>query len=277
MTIDAPLQGAAQQVTEGWAALPSWMPVPGMGTIPINAFVLKGAEPMLVDTGLGALSDAFLERLWAEIDPEDLRWIWLSHTDADHIGNLDRVLEAAPNAQVITNFLGVGKMGMMGKGDAGRVHMLAPGEVLEVGRRRLHQIRPPYYDAPETMGFFDATDRVFFAADAFGALLPGAAESLDEVPADTLRDGLVGWSSVDAPWLAQMDRQTLGGMLDSLERLAPDHVLSGHLPVAHGIDALTGTIRTAYGRGTTEAVTAETAAHVEAVLDCEAPNERAAQ
>lgn len=277
MTVDAPLQGAAQQVTDGWAVLPSWMPVPGMGAIPINAFVLKGSEPMLVDTGLAALSDDFLERLRAEIDPAELRWIWLSHTDADHIGNLDRVVEMAPNAQVITNFLGAGKMAMMGKGDAGRLRMLEPGEVLEIDGRRLHQVRPPYYDAPETMGFFDATDRVFFAADAFGALLPGATESLDAVPADTLRDGLVGWSSVDAPWLAQMDRRTLGTMLGSLERLAPDHVLSGHLPVADGIGMLTDVIGTAYGRGTTDAVTAETVAQVEAVLGGEAPEAQAAQ
>ena len=72
------------------------------------------------------------------------------------------------------------------------------------------------------MGLFDATDRVFFAADAFGALLPGATECIDDVPAETLRDGLVGWSSVDAPWLAHMDRRTLGAMLGSLERLDPD-------------------------------------------------------
>ncbi|MAU97965.1 MAG: hypothetical protein CMP81_19160 [Fulvimarina sp.] len=148
MTIDAPLQGAAQQVTDAWTALRSWMPVPGMGAIPINAFVLRDDEPMRVDTGLGALSDEFLERLWIEIGPAELRWIWLSHTDADHIGNLDRVLKVAPNARVITNFLGAGKMGMMGKGDPARLRLLEPGEVLEIGRRRLHQIRPPYYDAP---------------------------------------------------------------------------------------------------------------------------------
>ena len=127
------------------------------------------------------------------------------------------------------------------------------------------------------MGFFDATDRVFFAADAFGALHPGATECIDDVPAETLRDGLVGWSSVDAPWLAHMDRRTLGAMLGSLERLDPDHVLSGHLPVANGIGRLTDVIGTAYGQGTTEAVTAETIGHVEAALGGDAPDERAAQ
>ncbi|AZQ68404.1 MBL fold metallo-hydrolase [Silicimonas algicola] len=92
--ITEPVQQHAQPVTDAWTALPSWLPVPGLGALPINAFLLKGREPVLVDTGLGALSDAMIEHLGAEIDPEDLRWIWLSHTDADHIGNLDRASQS---------------------------------------------------------------------------------------------------------------------------------------------------------------------------------------
>ncbi|AZQ68403.1 hypothetical protein EF888_15470 [Silicimonas algicola] len=166
----------------------------------------------------------------------------------------------------MTNFLGAGKMGMMGVGDPSRMRLLEPGEVFEVRSRRLHQVKPPYYDAPETMGFFDETDRVFFAADAFGALLPGSVETIEEIPEDGLREGLVAWSSVDAPWLAEMDRASLGRMLGALEALDPAHVLSGHLPVSHRLDTLTDIVRSAYGRGTTEAVTQQIAAQVEAIL-----------
>jgi glyoxylase-like metal-dependent hydrolase (beta-lactamase superfamily II) len=264
--ISEPVQHAAQRVTDDWTALPSWLPVPGLGALPINSFLLNGAEPMLVDTGLAALAEPLLHSLRTEIEPEELRWIWLSHTDADHIGNLNRILGLAPNATVVTNFLCAGKMGTLGAGDPARMRLLQPGKVFEVGGRRLHQVKPPYYDAPETMGFFDEADRVFFAADAFGALLPGSVGTIDEVTAEELREGLVAWSSVDAPWLSQMDRGALGRMLRALDALDPTHVLSGHLPVAHRLDALTGIVGRAYGRGTTEAVTPETAAQVQAIL-----------
>ncbi|MCV2869893.1 MBL fold metallo-hydrolase [Defluviimonas sp. WL0002] len=264
--ITEPVHLDARHITDAWTALPSWLPVPGLGALPINAFLLKGREPVLVDTGLAALSDAMVDRLSAEIDLVDLRWIWLSHTDADHIGNLDRILSLAPNASVVTNFLGAGKMGMMGKGNPERLRLLEPGEVFEVGGHRLHQVKPPYYDAPETMGFFDEADRVLFAADAFGALLPGSVDTIEEVPEESLREGLVAWSSVDAPWLAQIDRGSLGRMLRALDALEPAHVLSGHLPVAHRLDTLTEIVRGAYGRGTTAAVTPETAVQVEAIL-----------
>ena len=267
MTLDPlPALHETRHVAGDWHVLPGWLPVPGLGALPVNAFLLAGAEPMLVDTGVAALSDAVLAGLEARIDLSDLRWIWLSHTDADHIGNLDRILARAPNARVITNFLGAGKMGMLGAGDPDRLRLLEPGEIVEIAGRRLHQVRPPYYDAPETMGFFDAADRILFAADAFGALLPEPVGSIDELPATALHDGLVAWSSIDAPWLAQMDRGSLDGMLGALDTLDPAHVLSGHLPVAQRLGTLTGIVRDAYGRGTTNAVTSETAAHIDAIL-----------
>ncbi|MBD1547501.1 MBL fold metallo-hydrolase [Roseibium aggregatum] len=266
-TLTQPTQSPVQSVTGNWMALQSTFPVPGLGVLPVNAFLLKDSEPLLVDTGLSALSDDFIDALASEIALTDLRWIWLSHTDPDHIGNLDRILDLAPNAQVVTNFLGAGKMGLLGTGSPDRFRLLEPGEVFEAGGRRLHQVRPPYYDAPETMGFFDETDRVLFAADAFGALLPEPATSIEQIAATDLREGLVGWSTIDAPWLAQMDQATLAGILKELERLDPRHVLSGHLPVAHGIQSLTDILRTAYGRGSSSAVNADHAAEVEAVLN----------
>lgn len=246
-TLHAPLQLPARRITPDWTALPSWIPVPDMGVLPVNAFLMKGAEPLLVDTGLAALSEPMLASLCAEIDLADLRWIWLSHTDADHIGNLDRILAAAPGARVLTTFLGAGKLSMLGVGDPARVRLLQPGDVVEVNGHRLYPVRPPYYDAPETMGFMDATGRVLFTADAFGALLPEVVDTLDEVPDAALREGMLGWSAIDAPWLADQRPDALAATLRKLEAMAPEHVLSGHLPAARGVATLTGVLDAAYG------------------------------
>ncbi|GLQ55044.1 MBL fold metallo-hydrolase [Devosia nitrariae] len=254
MAIDFPTALAPRQVTQNWTVLPSWLPVPGMGALPVNSFLLKGGEPILVDTGLSALGEDFLAALESEIDFDDLRWIWLSHMDADHVGNLSRVLERAPNARVLTNFLGMGKMNLAGL-DVSRVQLLEPGVPFEAGGHRLHPVRPPYYDAPETVGFFDETDSVLFAADSFGALLPETADEIGEIADESLRDGLVGWSSIDAPWLAHADQQVLGRTLTAIERLAPQYLFSGHLPlVRNGAAALTRHVASAYCRGTTAAI-----------------------
>ncbi|MCE9661973.1 MBL fold metallo-hydrolase [Halomonas sp. M5N1S17] len=246
MTDNNPMMLTTRETGNDWRVLPAFLPLPGMGGLTINAFLHKGREPLLVDTGLAALGDAFLDALEAEIDLRDLRWIWLSHTDADHIGNLVRILQRAPQARVVTNFLGMGKMGLLGL-DTSRVHLLEPGARLSLGDRELVPLRPPYYDAPETLGFLDTRSRTLFAADSFGALLPEPAENVAEIEAQTLRDGLVTWSSIDAPWLAMADRDALGRSLHALERLAPTTVLSGHLPVAEGnLSMLTALVHEAW-------------------------------
>lgn len=246
MTDTLPLMLPTRDAGRHWCVLPAFLPLPGMGGLTVNAFLHKGREPVLVDTGLAALGDAFLDALEAEIDLADLRWIWLSHTDADHIGNLTRILQRAPRARVVTNFLGMGKMGLLGL-DTGRVQLLEPGAHLVLGDRELVPLRPPYYDAPETLGFLDTRSRILFAADSFGALLPAPADSVTAIEASVLRDGLVTWSAIDAPWLATADRDALGRSLHALERLAPTTLLSGHLPVAEGgIAALTSVILEAW-------------------------------
>ena len=49
--------------------LPSYVPLPGLGVLPVNAFLIRSSEPVLVDTGLAALRDDFMPALRRLIDP----------------------------------------------------------------------------------------------------------------------------------------------------------------------------------------------------------------
>src|SRR5512136_3452858 len=92
--------------------LPAHFPIPGMGFLPVNAFVIKAREPVLVDTGMGIESEEFMKALSSIIDPQDLRWVWLTHDDADHTGSIRKVLEAAPAARLAVNALAMLRMSM---------------------------------------------------------------------------------------------------------------------------------------------------------------------
>jgi hypothetical protein len=221
----------AQTVARDTLSLPSFMPVPGFGVLPVNAFLIRAAQPVLVDTGLAALRQPFMERLRASIDPAELRWIWLTHTDPDHLGNLAQVLAEAPNARVVTNYLGMGKMGLY-QLPLDRVYLLNPGQTLDVGDRQLMAVRPPCFDAPETAGLFDTKTRAFFSSDCFGALMGAPVDNARELDPKELRDGLVMWSTVDAPWLHMVSEREYGELLNAVRRLEPGVVLSNHLPAA---------------------------------------------
>ena len=230
--MDTPTMFEPYEVTPDIDVIPSYFPIPGLGILPVNGFVLKAAEPVLVDTGLVPLSDQFMEKLASVIDPADLRWLWLTHTDQDHIGSLQRILEAAPRLRVITTFLAVGKMSLFQPLPMDRVYLLNPGQSISVGDRILTAVKPPSYDAPETTGFYDPKAAAFFSADCFGALMSEPAENAAGIGAENLRAGSVTWATVDAPWLHVVDGALLAKTLSRLREMSPKLILSAHLPVA---------------------------------------------
>ena len=132
--INGPAFMGKQSVAEDTTALTSYIPVPGFGVLPVNAFVIHAREPVLVDTGLAALESDFIRALRETINPAELRWIWITHADADHIGNLHAVLRTAPRAMVITNFLGMGKLAMQG----------VPAEIVNRQLGHFHKADPAY-------------------------------------------------------------------------------------------------------------------------------------
>ena len=214
--------------------LTSSFPIPGMGFVPINAFVLHGSEPILVDTGAVVESEEFLTALRSVIDPGDLRWIWLTHTDADHIGALHQLLAENADLRVITTFLAVGVMSLSAPLPLDRVYLVNPGQTITVGERTLTALKPPTFDNPCTTGFHDDKSGVFFSADSFGALLPAVPQSADDLSEEDLRMGQVLWATIDSPWLHGVDSSVFARDLDGIRKMEPKMVLSSHLPAAGG-------------------------------------------
>ncbi|MGB7988799.1 MAG: MBL fold metallo-hydrolase [Candidatus Methylophosphatis roskildensis] len=221
-------------VTRDTWLLGSWMPVPGIGVLPCNAYVVRSREPVLIDTGLAALQDGFLAALERVIDPTELRWIWITHMDPDHVGNLGAVLARAPKARIVTTYLGMGKMGLLGLPQQ-RAWLLNPGQTLDVGDRGLTAVIPPSFDAPETTGLFDNRTRTCFSADSFGAVQQEIVDDAAQIDAEALAGGMRLWSTVDAPWLALAERSLLRRNFDRIRALAPDLVLGSHLQPARGM------------------------------------------
>ena len=214
--------------------LPAHFPIPGAGFLPINAFVIKAKEPVLVDTGMGIDSDDFMKALKSIIDPQDLKWIWLTHDDADHTGNIQKVLAAAPRARLAANSLGVLRMSTVWQVPMQRVHWLNPGDSVSVGDRKLTAVRPPLFDNPTTIGIYDDRSEAFFSADFFGAIIPSPAQNADDVAEGDLAQGMISWASADSPWVHMVEPDAFSRALNRIRQIAPKMILSAHLPPARG-------------------------------------------
>jgi flavorubredoxin len=220
---------------EGIHVLTTYGPIPGFGILPINAFVLKAKEPVLVDCGLISEQDEFMAALSSVIDPQELKWLWITHTDRDHVGNFQKLLEEVPHLRVITTYLGAGKMSLSSPLPMDRVYFLNPGQSLHVGDRRLIAVQPPVFDAPETTGFFDSKSGALFSSDCFGAIMSSPSEDARDIPHQELAEMGTIWATIDAPWIHNINRTLFSKALDQIRELSPSIILSSHLPAAPGM------------------------------------------
>ncbi len=214
--------------------LPTTVALPGVGFLPVNAYVLLAEEPVLIDSGLRADGEQFIDALASIIDPRALRWVWLTHDDADHTGNIQRVFELAPHARLATQAFNAMRMASWWPVPLERVHAIRAGDRLPVGDRTLQAVPPPLYDNPMSMGLLDEATGAFFSVDSFGAILPEVAQDAADVPHETLAGGMRAWATSDSPWAHLLDRQMFGRVLSGVRHLQPTGILSSHLPAANG-------------------------------------------
>lgn len=158
--------------TDDVLTFPSHLPIPGAGLLPVNTYLLGGAEPILIDTGLAHDRGGLLENLAEAMDLADLRWIVLTHDDRDHAGNLRDLLIAAPQATVVTNGLSLARLGEEWDVPTRRTLQVNAGTTLTLGGRTVSLLRPPTYDSPATLAMFDHASRALFCSDSFGSVVP---------------------------------------------------------------------------------------------------------
>jgi glyoxylase-like metal-dependent hydrolase (beta-lactamase superfamily II) len=222
------------QVTDDVVTYSSFEPVPGFGVLPINFHVLRGAEPVLIDTGLARDEAAVLDIVNREFGHEGPRWVFVSHADADHAGNLRRILEVYPTTRAVANFTTRAKLAGEFDFPFSRLYAINPGQQLETGDRVLHVFQPPLYDAGGSLGFYDTKSGVLFGADTFGSIIPEPATRLVDVPEEGFYRGFSLFNRANTPWVIDVNETRFAASLEQVRGFHPSAIIGGHLPATYG-------------------------------------------
>lgn len=202
--------------------------------LPVNSMVIRGREPVIVDTGAPVHRAAWLEKVFSVVEPEDVRWVFLSHDDGDHTGALFDVLERCPGATLVTNFFSVERLRIEKPAlPLDRMRWVEPGGSFDAGDRVLQLFRPPIFDGPTSRGLFDPRTGAMWIVDAFACFTPGPLDA-DELPPELLAHCMPALNSAIAPWHAWLDRTVHGRHVDSVQALGARVVASAHGPVLRG-------------------------------------------
>ena len=219
--------------------LPSFLPVPdvpapGFGKLMVNSYLIKAKEPILIDAGMPIVKEDFLKALWSLVDPEDLKWIFLSHDDGDHTGAMMEITQAAPQARLVTQFVGLARLEAAYQIPIGRVDIRNPGDTFTDGDRECTIRRPPLFDSPATSAYFDTKTKVLFCAASFGAIIPDVAELATDVPDSAFYEDFSILNRLNHPWFALVDQSKFEATVESIRRLEPDIIAGCHAPLAKG-------------------------------------------
>jgi flavorubredoxin len=135
--------------------------------ISYNAYLIKDEKTALIDLSKEMLSDDYLAQLTDVVDLASLDYVVINHMEPDHSGALKRILEYAPNAQM----LGMPKTVRMLDDFYGlteNITQLTNGEELSLGKHTLRFVYTPFVHWPETMMTYMVEEQILFPCDGFG-------------------------------------------------------------------------------------------------------------
>ena len=140
----------------------------GPMAVHMNSMLIRGQEPIVVDTGTPIDRDAYLQQLTSLVDPQDVRWIFISHDDVDHYGNVDVLMDMCPNATMIATWFLTQRMSAEGPlppmerwrwpGIAG-LYLPGPGRQGNQGRTGRPWLSRPRHGSPRRVRPFSSRPR----------------------------------------------------------------------------------------------------------------------
>ncbi len=134
-----------------------------------NSYVILDEKIAVFDTTDSRFTDEWLGNLEAALDGRKPDYLIIQHVEPDHSSGIAAFAEAYPEAVIVGNDKTFTMINNFYGGDFIRNSLsVKNGDTLSLGRHELSFIFAPMVHWPEVMMTYDAEDKVFFSADAFG-------------------------------------------------------------------------------------------------------------
>ena len=147
-----------------------------------NSFLIKGSEKIaIVDTVKGERAEEFLAKVSSLVNPADVDYFIINHTEPDHSGSLAFMLQHCPKATVVCTQAAKTFLGNLIHTPF-NCHVVKDGETLDLGGKHFRFILAPFLHWPDTMFALLEEEGVLFTCDAFGAHYCGGGIFNDQLP-----------------------------------------------------------------------------------------------
>ncbi|MBD2772858.1 diflavin flavoprotein [Iningainema tapete] len=205
-----------------------------------NSFLIRGEQTALVDTSHEKFRQLYLDTLTNLINPEEIDYLIISHTEPDHSGLVKDILQLAPEITVVGSKVAIQFLENMVHQPFKR-KIVKNGDRLDLGKgHELEFVIAPNLHWPDTMFSFDHKTQTLFTCDAFG-LHYCSDSTFDEDLKAIEADFEFYYECLMAP--------NAKSVLSALKRMAElekiDMIATGHGPLLyHNVEELTARYRT---------------------------------
>jgi flavorubredoxin/flavin reductase (DIM6/NTAB) family NADH-FMN oxidoreductase RutF len=133
-----------------------------------NSYLIKGDRIALVDTSHSKFRDLYLETLKSLVNPKAIDYIIVSHTEPDHSGLVEDVLQLAPRATVLASKVALQFLDNLVH-DPFSKRIVKSGDRVDLGDgHEIEFVSAPNLHWPDTIFSFDHKTKTLFTCDAFG-------------------------------------------------------------------------------------------------------------
>ena len=132
-----------------------------------NAYLVNDEKIALIDAVKQGHGADLLAAIRERVDPARIEYVVSNHTEPDHSFELNRVLEAAPQARVIASEKG--KQGLQRYYRKNwNFQVVKTGDAIKLGRYTLQFVNTPMLHWPDSMFTYIPEERILFSMDGFG-------------------------------------------------------------------------------------------------------------
>lgn len=136
--------------------------------ISYNSYLITDQKVAVIDAVDSRKEQEWLSALGGALDGRTPDYLIVQHMEPDHSGSIRSFVERYPEVQIVATARAIKMLPQFFEGAHFNTVAVGEGDTLPLGEHTLSFLTAPMVHWPEVMVTYDATDKVLFAADAFG-------------------------------------------------------------------------------------------------------------